>query len=138
MTFGVWDLFHYGHVRFLERAKEKVDKLVVGICSDDFNTDIKGHQPIFSEHHRRDIVISLECVDNAFTYHEPMYINCFLDWDCNTLIIGTEFGKQGIPEHHKLIKYCKDKNYDIHVIERTPEISTTHIKRAVMNNYDKS
>jgi glycerol-3-phosphate cytidylyltransferase len=37
ITFGTFDLFHYGHVKILQRAKEYGDKLVVGISTDEFN-----------------------------------------------------------------------------------------------------
>ena len=37
ITYGTYDLLHYGHLRLLERAKELGDYLVVGITSDDYN-----------------------------------------------------------------------------------------------------
>lgn len=34
-TTGVFDLFHIGHLRLLERAKNYCDKLTVGVTTDD-------------------------------------------------------------------------------------------------------
>lgn len=37
ITYGTYDLFHYGHQRLLERAKELGDYLIVGVTADDFD-----------------------------------------------------------------------------------------------------
>ena len=37
ITYGTYDLFHYGHLRLLERAKNLGDYLIVGVTSDDFD-----------------------------------------------------------------------------------------------------
>ena len=36
ITYGTYDLFHYGHQRLLERAKALGDYLIVGVTADDF------------------------------------------------------------------------------------------------------
>ena len=37
ITFGTFDMFHYGHLRILQRSRALCDRLVVGISSDEFN-----------------------------------------------------------------------------------------------------
>ena len=37
ITYGTYDLLHYGHIRLLERAKALGDYLIVGVTSDDFD-----------------------------------------------------------------------------------------------------
>ena len=37
ITYGTFDLLHYGHIRLLERAKALGDLLIVGITSDDYD-----------------------------------------------------------------------------------------------------
>ena len=37
ITYGTYDLLHYGHIRLLQRAKELGDYLIVGVTADDFD-----------------------------------------------------------------------------------------------------
>ncbi|WP_254990533.1 adenylyltransferase/cytidyltransferase family protein [Campylobacter jejuni] len=46
ITFGTFDLFHYGHLRILERAASLGDKLIVGVSSDSLNFAKKHRYPI--------------------------------------------------------------------------------------------
>ncbi|MCX6648984.1 MAG: FAD synthase [Candidatus Bathyarchaeota archaeon] len=65
---GVFDLLHYGHIRFLEEAKKLGGpdaKLVVIVASDETVTRIKGRPPIIPEDQRRAVVESLKVVDEA-------------------------------------------------------------------------
>ena len=39
ITYGTYDLLHYGHVKLLERAKALGDYLIVGVTSDDFDKE---------------------------------------------------------------------------------------------------
>lgn len=45
LTYGTFDLFHIGHLNILKRLKEKGDRLVVGVSTDEFNA-IKGKKPV--------------------------------------------------------------------------------------------
>ena len=40
ITFGTYDLFHYGHLRIIQRARELGDRLVVGVSSDALNLSL--------------------------------------------------------------------------------------------------
>lgn len=62
---GVFDLFHIGHVRYLQAARRFGDTLIVGVTSDKFVN--KGpDRPFYSEDDRLLVVGSLSCVDMAF------------------------------------------------------------------------
>ena len=37
ITYGTFDVLHYGHIRLLERAKALGDELIVGVTSDDYD-----------------------------------------------------------------------------------------------------
>lgn len=66
-TFGVFDIIHSGHVRFLERCKRlaKFSKLIVVISRDSTVLREKNKKPLMSEEDRRYIVQSLKPVDKA-------------------------------------------------------------------------
>lgn len=66
ITFGTFDVFHYGHLRILERARELCDRLAVGISSDELNFSKKGRNPWYSWEERARIVGALRCVNEVF------------------------------------------------------------------------
>ena len=71
-TFGVFDILHPGHVKFLEKCKslEKNSKLIVVIARDSTVIKEKGKKPTISEEHRKRIVQSLKPVDKAILGNE--------------------------------------------------------------------
>lgn len=66
VTSGCFDLFHFYHLRYLERCKALCDFLIVGVDSDLLVYDNKHKFPVIPEHHRMEIVNSLKCVGATF------------------------------------------------------------------------
>jgi len=64
-TAGVFDLFHIGHLNLLQKCKEYCDYLIVGVCNDEYVTQIKKVTPVIPEADRVRIIESLKCVDQA-------------------------------------------------------------------------
>ncbi len=62
-TTGVFDMFHIGHLKILERAKDACDQLIVGITTDELSLEVKGKVPIVPFEERRQIVSALRTVD---------------------------------------------------------------------------
>ena len=60
---GVFDLFHIGHLKLLERAKGLCDRLIVGVTSDDLLWDYKRKKAVIPFPERCEIVRSIGCVD---------------------------------------------------------------------------
>ncbi len=70
-TNGVFDILHVGHVRFLEKAKQLGDVLIVGINSNESTKKFKGDsRPINDEKDRAEIIAALRCVDYVFIFNE--------------------------------------------------------------------
>ncbi|CAN5240665.1 hypothetical protein BH09PAT2_BH09PAT2_06740 [soil metagenome] len=63
LTGGCFDVLHYGHVTFLQKAKESGDLLVIALESDSFIKKIKGRDPFHSQHERAYILTALRMVD---------------------------------------------------------------------------
>jgi len=70
-TNGCFDIIHYGHVSYLEKAKKEGDILVVGLNSDESVRKIKGQKrPVIDEKDRAGIVAALESVDYVTIFEE--------------------------------------------------------------------
>ncbi|MBQ2281583.1 MAG: adenylyltransferase/cytidyltransferase family protein [Kiritimatiellae bacterium] len=127
ITFGTFDVFHYGHLRILERSKELCDKLIVGVSSDELNFSKKGKFPIYNYEERSKIIGSLKVVDEVFKEEnlelKAEYIKQF---NASVLIMGDDWeGKFDWVKEH-----C---NVDVIYLPRTPSISTTAIIEKIRN-----
>lgn len=67
-TSGDWDLFHYGHLKFLEAASKVGDRLIVGVGTDESYREYRGKDPIIPYEQRRAIVESLKFVDEVVPF----------------------------------------------------------------------
>lgn len=66
ITFGTFDVFHVGHIKILQRARELGDHLTVGVSSDALNFSKKQRYPVYPEEERMEIIRSLSGVDEVF------------------------------------------------------------------------
>lgn len=64
LTYGTFDLLHYGHINLLRRARELGDHLTVAISTDEFNLG-KGKKCVFPFEERRQILESIRYVDKV-------------------------------------------------------------------------
>ncbi len=62
LTYGTYDLMHYGHIRLLKRAKEQGDYLIVGVSTDEFNA-IKGKKAYHDYETRKLMLEAIRYVD---------------------------------------------------------------------------
>jgi cytidyltransferase-like protein len=70
---GVFDLFHIGHLRMLERSSEIFDKVVAGVHSDETVSQYKGTKPVIPYAHRVEIIRSCKFVDDVI--EAPLFID---------------------------------------------------------------
>ena len=62
LTYGTYDLLHYGHIRLLKRAKAMGDYLVVAISTDEFNA-LKGKKAYHNYETRKEMLEAVRYVD---------------------------------------------------------------------------
>lgn len=119
ITFGTFDVFHYGHLRILERAKEFGDYLIVGISTDALNFNKKGRYPVYSQEERSRIINALKVVNEVF-YEESLELKrqYVLKYNANILVMGEDW--QG--KFDFLSDICK-----VIYLPRTPSVSTTEL-----------
>ena len=70
-TNGCFDLLHFGHVAYLQRARRLGDLLVIGLNADDSVRQLKGPlRPLVPARQRAAILAALECVDAVVIFRE--------------------------------------------------------------------
>ena len=119
ITYGTFDLFHFGHLELLRRAKELGDYLVVAVSTDEFNK-IKGKKCVYTYEHRRKIVAAIKYVDKVIP--EKNWEQKRKDINSNKIQIFT-IGDDWKGKFDELSDICK-----IVYIKRTKGISTSYLK----------
>jgi len=69
ITYGTFDLLHYGHINLLKRAKALGDYLVVALSTDEFNA-IKGKKSFFKYEQRKALLEAIRYVDLVIPENE--------------------------------------------------------------------
>lgn len=122
ITFGTFDVFHYGHLRILERSKELCDKLIVGVSSDELNFSKKAKYPVYSFEERSKIIAALKVVDEVFKEESlELKAEYIKKYNASVLIMGDDW--EGKFDWVK--ELCN--NVEVIYLPRTPSISTTEI-----------
>ena len=120
ITYGTYDLLHYGHIRLLERAKELGDYLIVGVTADDFDKTrgkINVQQSLME---RVEAVKSTGIADEIIIEeYEGQKIDDIKRYDIDIFTVGSDWkGK-----FDYLNEYCK-----VIYLERTEGVSSTELR----------
>jgi glycerol-3-phosphate cytidylyltransferase len=123
ITYGTFDLLHYGHINLLRRAKEYGDYLIVGLSTDEFNWDEKQKKCYFSYEKRKQLLEAIRYVDLVIPETKwGQKVTDIKEYHADTFVMGDDWtGK---------FDYLRDQtDATVIYLPRTPEISTTQIKR---------
>lgn len=119
ITFGTFDVFHVGHLRILERARNFGDFLMVGVSTDEFNLAKKGRKPFYSQDERMEIINSLSCVDEVFFEESLELKRYYLQiYKADILVMGDDWAGK----FDEFRDICR-----VEYLPRTPSISTTAV-----------
>ena len=120
ITYGTFDLLHYGHINLLRRAKELGDYLIVCLSTDEFNCNEKHKKTYFKYDDRKQILESIRYVDLVIPEEswEQKRADILL-YKADIFVIGDDWkGKFDFLNDLCTVVY----------LPRTKEISTTKIK----------
>ncbi|MBQ9011109.1 MAG: glycerol-3-phosphate cytidylyltransferase [Bacilli bacterium] len=121
LTYGTYDLLHYGHIRLLKRAKELGDYLIVALSTDEFNA-LKGKKAYHNYETRKEMLEALRYVDLVIpekTWEQK--INDIKEYNVDMVVMGSDWAND---EKFKAI----EKECDLLFLNRTEGVSTTKIK----------
>ena len=126
ITYGTFDLLHYGHINLLKRAKQMGDYLVVCLSTDEFNKNSKNKECYFSYEIRKQLLESIRYVDLVIPENNwDQKIDDIKEFGINTFVMGDDWkGKFDF-----LKEYC-----EVIDLPRTKEISTTKIRKDLEKN----
>ncbi|OFT26235.1 glycerol-3-phosphate cytidylyltransferase [Brevibacterium sp. HMSC08F02] len=119
ITYGTFDLLHYGHIRLLQRCKAQGDYLVVALSTDEFNAG-KGKKSYFSWDDRKNMLEAIRYVDLVIPENTWEQKRTDIEkYHIDTFVMGDDWEGR----FDDLKDLC-----DVVYLPRTPEISTTKIK----------
>lgn len=125
LTVGVFDYFHYGHLKLFERAKALGDYLIVAVQQDEQIHKTKPDARIlYSTEKRMEMVGALRCVDAVIEYSQVDLTIQTVDFDI--FAVGQD---QNHPGFQRAMQWCRENGKQVIVLERTPNICSSDIKK---------
>ena len=127
ITYGTFDLLHYGHINLLKRAKALGDYLIVALSTDEFNSKMKNKFCYFNYEQMKNLLQAIRYVDLVIpeeTWEQKMTdVN---EFKVDVFVIGDDWkGK---------FDFLKEQGVEVVYLSRTPEISTTQIKSDIKHD----
>ncbi len=120
ITYGTFDVLHYGHINLLKRAKALGDYLIVGLSTDDFNK-IKNKESYYTYIQRKMILEACRYVDLVIPESNwEQKKKDIIKYEADIFVMGDDWKNK----FDFLSKYC-----EVIYLKRTPDISTTKIKQ---------
>lgn len=122
LTYGTFDLLHYGHINLLKRAKSLGDYLIVAVSTDDFN-ELKGKKAYHNFETRKMMLEAVRYVDLVIPEENwEQKINDIKRYEVDIVVMGSDWA--GSDRFDYLKEYC-----ELVYLPRTKGISTTQIKK---------
>ncbi len=127
ITYGTFDVLHYGHINLLKRAKALGDYLIVALSSDEFNM-IKNKKSYYTYEQRKTILEACRYVDLVIPENDwEQKISDVQKYQADIFVMGDDWeGKFDF-----LKDYC-----EVIYLPRTPDVSSTQTK-AYLNTTEK-
>lgn len=134
LTFGVFDLFHVGHLRYLQYARLQGSHLMVAITSDALCRERKGKWPVIEEAQRLEIVRSLGWVDEVRFIPASLELTAaaaqwIAAWGAEHVVVGGEW--EGSPRWQRLTPALAERGITVGFAPHTPAISASEIVRRI-------
>jgi glycerol-3-phosphate cytidylyltransferase len=119
ITYGTFDVTHFGHINLLKRARELGDYLIVGLSSDEFNA-MKNKKSYYSYDQRKFLIESCRYVDMVIPEDNwEQKISDIQKYNIDVFVMGDDWkGKFDF-----LKDYC-----EVVYLPRTPNVSSTQTK----------
>ncbi len=120
ITYGTYDILHYGHINLLKRAKALGDYLIVGLSTDEFNA-LKNKKAYYSYEQRKLILEAIKYVDMVIPEENwEQKRKDIIKYDIDTFVMGDDWAGK----FDELSDLC-----EVIYLPRTENVSTTMTKK---------
>ena len=131
ITFGVFDLLHFGHFELFRRIRDLVGetgKVYVMLQIDESIAKYKpGCRSVYNFETRRKMIETLRTVDKAIAY-DAVGVEAVKDVPFDILVVGPEHTNE---RFQRLFKWCVSHGKDVVTLPRTEGISTSRLKEII-------
>ena len=126
ITYGTFDLLHYGHINLLQRAKELGDYLIVALSTDEFNWNQKQKKSYFAYEERKRLLEAIRYVDLVIPEENwEQKVSDIQEFKADIFVMGDDWkGK---------FDFLKSEGVEVIYLPRTPEISSSQMKKDLYN-----
>lgn len=125
ITYGTFDLLHYGHIELLRRAKQHGDYLIVALSTDEFNK-LKNKKSYYNYEQRKMMLESIRYVDLVIPENNwEQKTEDVEKFNVDTFLMGHDWEGE--------FDFLKD-HCEVIYLKRTEGISTTQIKKELYGN----
>lgn len=127
-TQGVFDMFHIGHLKLINRAKEQCETLIVGVNSDNLVMKYKKKTPVIGELERAEIVRNLKSVDECIIVSTLDKVELCNKYQFDVVFIGDDWkGNKRWIQTEKDLEKC-GKGVKVVYLPYTLNISSTILR----------
>ena len=123
LTYGTFDLLHWGHIRLLKRARAQGDYLIVALSTDKFNLKEKNKKTYHDYKTRKKMLEAVRYVDLVIPEDSwEQKLNDVIQYEVDVVVMGDDWTGS------ERFEYLKD-HCELLYLPRTRGVSTTKIKR---------
>ena len=127
-TNGCFDIMHVGHLRYLKKAKEFGEILIIGLNTDNSIKRIKGDKrPIIPEDERAELLEELRCVDYVIMFDEDTPVDLVAELKPDVYVKGGDYTIDQLPE----AKIVHSYNGEVKIVNFIEGRSTTSIIKRI-------
>lgn len=126
---GVFDMFHVGHLRILQRSALQCDRLVAGVVDSAATRSMKGADPLISIEERLEIVRAVSCVESAVIDHAESKLGAWERVRFDVLFKGDDW--RGTPKGDRLERELATVGAAVVYLPYTNETSSSYFRGQV-------
>ncbi len=130
-TAGTYDLFHYGHLNILLRAKKIGTYLIVGVSTDKLVSAYKALRPTVCYSDRVAVLKALKCVDKVIKQEKFFDVDQLRQYKIDIIVLGDDWKGKLFPELENVLKKL---NIKMVYVPYTKRLSTSAIKEKIIRN----